>query len=349
MRLTKKFCTDSADDSDEIICDQGHLSSSEYSTLPPPCNKRRLASPIAHQDHTGRDNYPIELSSSDDDFISLPPVSFGYSSKSQDTQPCTSTVNVSGMGQTKESIIEMFPCIAKKSIIDALFDIEMGNSLAVVDVLLNPPLLATILERMKSQIEEDQVRLSLDESDEEDMLFSVLEFYKSPSFAPKLKLKVRFRGQPGVDVGGVRRQMFTNVFTEFISSNRISLFYQGKFNLIIRYSVQNVLSGLMTILGRLIAHATVLEGIVFPYLSKASFWCLATGDDNAVLGFATSDDVEPSTKEMLNQVIFILVCVPMYYIITPCACAARGRVIVLSVGRSVCLFVCLFVCTKSGL
>ena len=28
---------------------------------------------------------------------------------------------------------------------------------------------------------------------------------------------------------------------------------------------------------------------------------------------------------------------------------SRGRVIVLSVGRSVCLFVCLFVCTKSGL
>ena len=29
--------------------------------------------------------------------------------------------------------------------------------------------------------------------------------------------------------------------------------------------------------------------------------------------------------------------------------AHGGRVIVLSVGRSVCLFVCLFVCTKSGL
>ena len=28
-------------------------------------------------------------------------------------------------------------------------------------------------------------------------------------------------------------------------------------------------------------------------------------------------------------------------------CAARGRVIVLSVGRSVCLFVCLFVCLSA--
>ena len=31
------------------------------------------------------------------------------------------------------------------------------------------------------------------------------------------------------------------------------------------------------------------------------------------------------------------------------ACTPRGRVIVLSVGRSVCLSVCLSVCTKSGL
>ena len=81
-------------------------------------------------------------------------------------------------------------------------------------------------------------------------------------------------------MGDVRRQMFTNVFDEFMSSKHITLFQKGPFSLIIHYSVQNVLSGLMVILGRIIAHAIVLERMGFPHFSKATFWYLATGDDN---------------------------------------------------------------------
>ena len=102
--------------------------------------------------------------------------------------------------------------------------------------------------------------------------------------------------------GGVRRQMFTNVFCEFISSKQISLFQEGPFNLIIHYSVQNVLSGLMVILGRVIAHAIVLEGIGFPHLSRAAFWYLATGDDDRVIGYTSIDDVQLGVKSLLTQV-----------------------------------------------
>ena len=54
---------------------------------------------------------------------------------------------------------------------------------------------------------------------------------------------------------------------------------------------------------------------------------------------------------LLVLTMVILTCFPInktcilligYY--PMCACAAKGRVIVLSVGRSVCLSVCLFVC-----
>ena len=97
-----------------------------------------------------------------------------------------------------------------------------GDGSTVIDVVLNPPNLEQLIEKVKAQLQisvkEDEARLSLDECDEEDMLFSVLEFYKSPQFDPRKSLRVRFRGQPSVDVGGVRRQMFTNVFAEFIIS-----------------------------------------------------------------------------------------------------------------------------------
>ena len=52
----------------------------------------------------------------------------------------------------------------------------------------------------------------------------------------------------------------------------------------------------------------------------------------------------------LELIFDLLVYKLPYSVITPCALAQqRGRVIVLSVGRFVSLFVCLFVCTKSGL
>ena len=198
----------------------------------------------------------------------------------------------------------MFPHLSQKNI-DALCELY-GDGSTVIDVVLNPPNLEQLIEKVKAQLQisvkEDEARLSLDECDEEDMLFSVLEFYKSPQFDPRKSLRVRFRGQPSVDVGGVRRQMFTNVFAEFIISKHVCLFQQGSFNLVIHYSVQNVLSGLMIILGKIISHTIVLEGIGFPHFSKAAYWYLATGDDNIVLEFASIEDVEPAIKEMLKQV-----------------------------------------------
>ena len=52
----------------------------------------------------------------------------------------------------------------------------------------------------------------------------------------------------------------------------------------------------MVILGRVIAHAIVLERIGFPPLSRAAFCYLATGDDDRVIGYASIDDVQLGVK-----------------------------------------------------
>ena len=94
--------------------------------------------------------------------------------------------------------------------------------------------------------------------------------YEIPNFDPTLDMRVRFQGQPAVDTGGPRRQMFTSVFTTFATSTDLNLFeHDGQF-LRPQYSVQNVMSNLMVILGKMIAHALALEGLGFPYLSCCS-------------------------------------------------------------------------------
>ena len=118
-----------------------------------------------------------------------------------------------------EGFAKMFQHLSQKNI-DALLELY-GDGSTVIDVVLNAPNLEQLIEKVKAQIpvKENEARLSLDECDEEDM-FSVLEFYKSPQFDPRKSFTVRFCGQPSVEVGGVRRQMFTNVL--FITSLPIS-------------------------------------------------------------------------------------------------------------------------------
>ena len=114
-----------------------------------------------------------------------------------------------------EGFAKMFPHLSQKNI-DALLELY-GDGSTVIDVVLNAPNLEQLIEKVKAQIPVKENEARLDECDEEDM-FSVLEFYKSPQFDPRKSFTVRFCGQPSVEVGGVRRQMFTNVFTEFITS-----------------------------------------------------------------------------------------------------------------------------------
>ncbi len=238
--------------------------------------------------HVVEENILNEDSSSSDDFVIKPPkcrFQEGSSSSADNYRipmsvPEKSYIN---QGDTKESLFDqiciMFPSEPKERI-SALLKIECYD---LVDAILCTPSLDVIIEKIKAEVGDDRVALTLDEDDEDDLVFNVFEFYKAKVFNPKLNLRVRFRNQPGIDAGGVRRQMFSNIYSAITTSKNIGLFYQGEKSLLLRFNVQNIFSEMMTIVGRIIAHATALEGIGFPYLSKASYWYLATCDENVVV------------------------------------------------------------------
>ena len=68
---------------------------------------------------------------------------------------------------------------------------------------------------MKSFISAERIKV-----DEEDVAIDWLQYYKSKEFDPKIQFVIKFRGQPGVDSGGLLRQAFTSAF-EVMAQNQV--------------------------------------------------------------------------------------------------------------------------------
>ena len=239
--------------------------------------------------HTSRQEVPIEQS------VDNRKITFSPPSTSFDIHQPTE--------EQQQQLVAMFP-EHPSSTISTVLELTQGDMQRAADMILSPPTLAALLQKLRDKISYKRVQLIVDEDDELEMFHSVIGYYKVPNFDPTLDMRVRFQGQPAVDTGGPRRQMFTSVFATFATSTDLNLFeHDGQF-LRPRYSVQNVMSNLMVILGKMIAHALALEGLGFPYLSCCNYWYIATGDQTQALQYAGFDDVGPHVRELLVQVNF---------------------------------------------
>ena len=82
----------------------------------------------------------------------------------------------------------------------------------------------------------------------------------------------------------------------------MNLFVGSPFRLRLRHSTQIIISGTMKIIGRLIAHAILLEGIGFPYLSPCLYWYMCTQSENIALQYALLDDLDKHSQAVVQQV-----------------------------------------------
>ena len=82
------------------------------------------------------------------------------------------------------------------------------------------------------------------EVDEEDLVRHFFHYYKSPEFDPSIPVKVRMKGEPAVDRGGVLLQAFTDVFAQIASGVPcIHLFRGSDSRLTPIYGPEHVLTG----------------------------------------------------------------------------------------------------------
>lgn len=125
---------------------------------------------------------------------------------------------------------------------------------------------------MKSKLSGPILKITVDESD---IIADAFE-----AFCP---VRVNFIGQPAVDSGGPRREFFTRLFQEFAYSTQglaANLFEGEEGRLLPPYSISTVCSGVMKVIGKMIAYSIVQCGVGFPFLSLVCYWYLVTDDVN---------------------------------------------------------------------
>ena len=151
--------------------------------------------------------------------------------------------------------------------------------------------LANILPRMKSKLSGPILKITVDESDIIADAFAIFKDNKFEAFHP---VRVNFIGQPAVDSGGPRREFFTRLFQEIVYSTQglaANLFEGEEGRLMTSYSTIAVCSGVIKVIGKMIAYSIVRCGVGFPFLSPVCYWYLVTDDVNQAISYANITDV----------------------------------------------------------
>lgn len=92
-----------------------------------------------------------------------------------------------------------------------------------------------------------------------------------------------------IDTGGVRRQVYTQVYADFAQNKYIRLFDGGDNRLRPALSAVARSSGMLKILGKMLSHSIFQDGIGFPYLSPACYWYLIGNEDMAIEHISLDD------------------------------------------------------------
>ena len=151
--------------------------------------------------------------------------------------------------------------------------------------------LSTIINKLGRKLSGQEVKIQVDPKN---VLLDALPIYKNPNFKATCPLRVSFTEQPAVDIGGPKREFFTRVFEEIVGSNGGSvptLFEGQEGRLMPVYSSSILYSGIMTAVGKMIAHSIAQCGVGFPYLSPVCYWYLVTGDVQKAIGYANVTDI----------------------------------------------------------
>lgn len=77
---------------------------------------------------------------------------------------------------------------------------------------------------LTSEGEDRKLRINGDEQDGDELAECVLAFYKGRRYDPHCSVRVFLEGQLDVDTGGVRRQIYSEVFKQLAFSDHFGLF-----------------------------------------------------------------------------------------------------------------------------
>ena len=217
----------------------------------------------------------------------------------------SSTMGVESQVVDVSKLSEVFPKLSQEQL--KFVYAQSGNDFMMsMNCLLEGPCVDSIRTLLRSSrikgpiADSPRIRLE-DDDDDDDWVSAAITFYKSPRFDANAEVRISIRGQPGVDTGGVRRQFFTVVLEKLAASKMYSLFEGPADSLRPSFRMSNLSSGLLKIVGQMVAHSFVLDGQGFPFLSECIYYYLAGLVDKAIT-LVTDDDLSAQVKTLVEEV-----------------------------------------------
>ena len=200
------------------------------------------------------------------------------------------------------------------SAVKTVYDLCNCNFDTALECLVEGPTLDVLqAEIWESKLQSIRHFLAVDP---DNLVGSATSHYKSPSFDPTIPISIRFGDQPAIDAGGPRRHFFSKVLKQF--ANEMGVFEGKPERLLPKYTPQVQASGLMKVLGKIVCHAIVLEGIGMPCLAPICFEYIAIGcklDVDKIVPHILSEDFGERICYVVDKVRFITVIVLYMYVV----------------------------------
>ena len=145
------------------------------------------------------------------------------------------------------------------SALQYIYELCKGDVASACDCILSGPDIESLVSLVSSQViasasDEQKLKISSDEQDGDDLAECVLAFYKDSRYDPHCGVRVCLSGQPAIDTGGVRRQVFSQVFERLAFSDHFGLFDGPPHRRRPAFRISSLSAGVMKLVGRVIGH-----------------------------------------------------------------------------------------------
>lgn len=176
---------------------------------------------------------------------------------------------------------------------------------ASLDCLLAGPTLSSIVGMLNDQFEQrPAIKVK---ADPEDIWQDMVAQYKSPRMDMTKQLRVTLHNQPALDTGGVRRQVYTSVYSDFLSNKYTQLFDGPPHRCRPLCTSESRSSGLFKVMGTMVAHSIAQDGIGFLHFSPVCYWYIVGGEERGI-EFVSEDDLGGDVAEFVSKVCYTQKC-----------------------------------------
>ena len=152
-----------------------------------------------------------------------------------------------------ERLVSVFSGALTRSQIEAVYESSSCSYYSTLECLREGPMTDSLLQMLSAKYElASVVKLPVDG---DDLWHDVLSFYKTSKCDTSHSIRFRVSGVPAIDTGGVRRQVYTMMFSDFTNNKFIHLFDGPPHSLHCVCTAMSRGCSLFKILGKIMGHS----------------------------------------------------------------------------------------------